>query len=291
MSLKSHNSQRALVLVAVALLVSSMLPPSIAGKVTYVPQTMLSMALTPITAIFHGLSLSVRPQKKLDVPNISSFDQLQAEYSEATFYIRRLEIENQQLRMENQLLRNAPSSNQGAEGITLVKARTTSTSNDKINPSITISKGQNQGLSAGNVAIYAGNLIGVIHQISPLTAEVRLINSQSVQLPVIVSSHNESDAARLSKEYLLERNPDDNYQTFYASIEVEAPVQIGDWAHLSDQRNIYWPSEAKGAIVGQVIEIIPDPNKPFLLNRMIIQPRIELSRLREVDIVIPQQGY
>ena len=63
-----------------------------------------------------------------------------------------------------------------------------------------------------------------------------------------------------------------------------ASIKPGDLAHLSDER---WPAVAQGFVVGQVVNIKPDPDNPMLYQRVTIKPRFDLASLSEVTVLAP----
>ncbi|QQE11241.1 hypothetical protein JD969_17355 [Planctomycetota bacterium] len=289
MSSKSHNSQRLLMFAVFVLAISSLLPASFAGRVSFVPKAIVNFVLIPTTTILHGFSSSVRPPKTLPAANINTFEQLQAEYAAATALIRQLQFESERLRDENDQLRRYHELNGSANSLHIVRTQV-SGSTQPPNPTLLISKGANHGIAIGNVAFLDGKLVGSIRFTTPLTAEIKLINSQAVQLPVVFKPTVGDIPEGSEEQYDLTLNTEDDGQTFFAQIDKDSPVEIGFWAHLYDRYNQYWPTEAKGLIVGQIIDIIPDPTNPYLVNRAIIKPTIELQRLREVDILVPDQN-
>ena len=212
-------------------------------------------------------------------------EELHDQFIQLSGYTRQLEIENSELRQENLQLRQYRE--QGFTGTSFVKARTTASSNDPLNPILTIDKGSSKGITKDMVVSWSFNLVGVVTHAYPMSSDVRLINNADATLPVKFGSPNALHSALTTEEYILRLYEDEDRNTFYTDIDVETPLTAGDWAYFSDQRNGYWPPEASGHIVGEVARIEEHPTDPFIYKRVIVKPRIDLSRLRKVWVIIP----
>ena len=45
--------------------------------------------------------------------------------------------------------------------------------------------------------------------------------------------------------------------------------------------------DALGSVVGQVVEVVEHPEKPLLLKRLMIRPKVNLAGLLQVSVMVP----
>ena len=286
MTNKSAGSIKLMGGVVVLLLISSLLPVQWARVFAVLPQRFVSAIISPVSATFRDVSVSAtggEEGKGLPVPSLEKYDELQAYYADAKQYIAQLLIENQELREQVSQLQQFRESWGGV--YSFLEARVTMNTSDKLNPVITLDRGNNKNVIVGNVIVSRGrNLVGMVVDSSALTCSVQLVTSETSPPLGVIFIAPRDGMPRHRVEQFLER--DNKNARFFVDVNIEDPIYAGDWAHLRDSSES-WPEEARGNIVGEVTEVIDHPIKPLLLKRVIVKPRINLERLTRVYVILP----
>jgi rod shape-determining protein MreC len=267
-----------LALLAVLLFISSVVPARAARVVAAGPREVVRLALSPATALLTSLSMTVYEPTSVEV-DFGDAAQLQEHYGQARQYIEQLERQVAALQEENARLR------QVGEVISVgtarpVPAKVTAISNDTLKPVAVIDRGQNQGIRAGLVVVNGYRLVGKVEAAGPFTADVQLITAAGTALRVHLTPATGSSGAHEVQEWI--KRADDS-ESFYADVNLNSPIQVGDLAFLADD---LWPAEAMGFVVGVVERIGEDPKNPLAMKRIFVRPLVQpLSR---VEVLVPQ---
>lgn len=282
--------RRLLALLAVLLLVSSFLPVdqdsqaaeqrrAWGSRLAERPRALVAAAISPVTRLLHALSTGLRSQDR-DPVLWDTWDDLAVRYGRALQRNERLEQENTALKRQIAQLSQIRELF-GLAGVSLVDARVNASSTDPLNPVLTINRGERHGVRRQMAVASAFSLVGEVTNVGPFTSDVRLITAPGTQLRVRLVPPT-PDAAARTIEVQLERAEDGPW--FEVQLGTQQPVQPGDLAHLSDP---IWPTEAMGFVVGQVIEVGPDPDDPLNFQRVIVKPIPPLTRLNRVTVLVP----
>lgn len=270
--------RRALLVIVALLVVSCLVPARFSTRVGNVPRAALMLVLSPFTAPLKSLSDSLRPGRSLPL-GVGSADQAQDRLGLALVVIDQLEQQLAAARQQIILLTHTDEI--AMEGTRRIMARVTGFHDDRVGRVITIDHGTAKGVRDGAPVVHGVNLVGTVEKAYPTASDVKLITSEGTQFRVRIRSPR-VDAQAGEVNEMIELSEDRSH--FEVQLKVDAPVEVGDWAHLADSR---WPPEAQGWVVGKVTQIKEDPENKFLFKRVIIHPMEPLSALSRVTVVVP----
>jgi len=270
------NRRRILVVVIGMLLVSSLLPVSVARSIAIVPYTVVTAVLSPISRVLKTFADTLRPGCSLEI-EAGTFNSLRADRDQALKTIQELELQIIDLR--ERLARLTESSVSESRQI---EARVIWYSSDLANPVLRINKGSKEGVTPSLAVVWGVQLIGMVQNANRLSAEVSPITAPGTGMWVRVVPPDPNSTRRLADQLRLS----DDGRSFYLDVARDAPLEIGDLAHLADGQGI-WPPEASGFVVGKVQKISDHPERPLSLKRAIVQPLYDLPRLSRVAVLEP----
>ncbi|MEX2671185.1 MAG: rod shape-determining protein MreC [Phycisphaeraceae bacterium] len=270
--------RRALVLVTAVLLVTSLLPLRVISWVGNPGRDVVAAVQMPVTVPLKSLGDAVRRPTpvQLDIAD-------EHHPGHARLYIEQLEQEVQQLRRENEALQQVRGVLDEDRPMRALLARVGSVSGDRLNPTLRINRGSRDGVARGQAVVTQFILAGEIERAGPVSADVRLFTAAESRLQVRIIPPNPTATDR---RYSAWMEIQDDGQTFLIEAERDDPVEEGDWAHLADDR---WPREARGFVVAQVTDVRPDPSDPHRLKRVTLSPAVDLTALRQVTVLVPEE--
>lgn len=167
------------------------------------------------------------------------------------------------------------------EGVQLVPARVSGFSGDPVRPVLTIDRGTFSGVHDGAAVVSGFNLVGRVAKAYAGSADVELITAAGTKLQVRILPPRTDDVPR---ELVEQLELEEDGRWFEVQVEIDAAVEVGDLAHLIDER---WPPAARGYVVGQVKRVAPDPANPHLFKELVIEPLPPLADLTRVTVLIP----
>lgn len=176
---------------------------------------------------------------------------LQEKNNELTAQIAQLE----EYRQENERL-TALLDIESAYSVTGTASRIIGRSTDSYNRTITIDKGNNDGISAGMPVMDQNGLIGQIDTVGPTSAVVRLLSDESSGVAALIQSTREEGVVTGSVEGLL----------YLQYIPVSSTVSPGDVIITSGIGGVY----PKGIVIGEVLSV--DAGASELYDTIVIKP-------------------
>lgn len=280
---------RLLLLVLAFLVFASFARLEVAISIASPPRDAVRFVLDPATLPLHALAASLRSDDALPVATTDP-GELAEENRRLLQYARQLE---DQLRIAQdrigELAQMRSSSALKLESIRLVDAGVTSWQGGAM-PMLSINRGSDDGIELGMVVASGANLIGRVAKVSAGSATVSLINAPGTLLDVRMLPPLAGPAPH---EVVLQCQPVQGSETFWAEAAQSDPIQAGDLAHLRLADNalatqMRWRDEAAGMIVGQVVRVEDHPSDPKLRTRVLIEPRRKLQNLTRVVVLVPQ---
>lgn len=271
------NHRRILVLCILLLLVVALLPAPWAGRVAAHPRHIVAVAISPIRSPLTSLSQSLRGRDDLDM-DLGTAEDLDRNYAELLAERRRLEAElrrAQDLIAQLSELRQLPLQRVASE-----PADVSGSSVGAGGAALTLNRGTRHGLAAGMVVVRGGHLVGRVTYAGRQLAQARLVTSPGTQLLVRISPPRPDQTPR-EHQTLIEAKEGGQ---FVGRADAGDPVEPGDLAHLADPG---WPPFVQGMIVGKVTTVQQDPQTPFLRNRVVVEPIIDLRHVRQVLVLKP----
>ncbi|MCC6579370.1 MAG: rod shape-determining protein MreC [Phycisphaeraceae bacterium] len=144
---------------------------------------------------------------------------------------------------------------------------------------LTLSMGAMHGIREGMVVATGASLVGRIGFAGQNSSNVRLITSPKTTLIVRILP---PDARPQPRQALCQIESDPTSMALLGRGDADNPVQVGDLAHLADDR---WPRQAQGLIVGTVVQVTPDPKTPLLRTQFVVKPLRSLPFLGQVIVI------
>jgi len=259
-----------------------------ATKISAVPRHLVATVSNPLSQPLHSLSAWTR-STPAEAEDLAERRELARINDELNQYNRQLE---EQLRVARQRIAELSRIREvgGLEAPSLVPAGVTSWQGGAA-PVLTINRGSMHGLAPGMVVGTAADLVGRISDVGPSSATVSLITAPRTLLDVRVLPPLVGPSGR---EVILQLQPFEGQELFWAEAAHTDPIQVGDLAHLRLADNVLasaarWPDEAAGMVVGKVVRIEDHPDDPRLRTRVIVQPRVSLRGLTRVVVLFVEQ--
>jgi cell shape-determining protein MreC len=273
--------KRLMVAVVLALAVCSMLPGPSVDLVGRVPAIIVETLTNPPIAVAGMIVPDLRETQAQSVVDGATRRQLQRRYQEALADNQNLRERLREQKAKYQALKGAKARLPEQVNVDLAVADVTGLSESTTNPVLTIAGGRNKGIRKDQVAVFHGNLVGRVVQVSPVTARVRLIVATETSLGVKIKPANTAGP----REVPLRLQWDEGQAVFTAEPDQHQTIKRGDVAMLNDDA---WPLAAQGYIVGKVTRVQPHPKKPWL-QRARVKPLTPLKQLDRVIVIVPKQ--
>jgi len=283
--LSSRFNQRHMLAAVVALLlISSLLPASAAAKVSYVPRSVLAVALNPFLQPMHRVSARFRgpaalPREAVAIQTLQeNHDALVRENAALREHL----IEAARRLAEYEMMdENAIRLQLNLEGLRRIAASVTRSYDHRL----VLNRGRTHGMREEMIVVTGPHLVGQVIETSALSSTVRLITSPdnvSHRLAVrILGSPHDSARAHLDTPMMLQLREGG---AFVGQCRVNDPIAVGDIAVMADRR---WRGEAMGFFVGRVMAVEPDPNDRLSYRIITVQPMVSLNHLNHVVALIP----
>ena len=160
---------------------------------------------------------------------------------------------------------------------------------------LSINRGRNQGLAAGQTVLYGVNLVGrVVEPVGPLSADVELVTGQDVGFHVELTAAADRDADNPAAAAVplpglehLRVTPDPDAGAFTAEVRHDTAPPLNALARLADEIHF---RDARAHILGRVVAVRPFPDDPELLLQVVIRPNLDLRFLSEVAVLVPESA-
>lgn len=189
--------------------------------------------------------------------------------------VRRLRVAKQELqalRRENNRLRRLLNEAQRLER-DVSAAQILAESPDPFHHTVTISRGGNHGVFAGQPVISPHGVVGQVSTIAPMTAQIILLTDPNSGIPVLASgSRVRGILAGIGNKNLLELR----------YVPTSANVEAGDQLVTSGLGGVF----PKGLQTAQVVDVVRDPHSPFAEIKA--RPTVPVSRLE--DVLLLERG-
>jgi len=275
------NQRRVFIAVVVLALFSSLSPANWAKLIADKPRHLVTAAIAPITHPIKTLSDAIRRR-----PDLTGYrgdpTQWQDNYDQLLQYSRRLEDELSRARA---LIADLSQAHEqlNLTGVRFVAAGVTAWSNNSRYPTLTLNRGSTTGLRPNLVVASGFNLVGRLSDVGLITATARLIMAAETQIMVRIMPPAPGPAQR---ELVTYAYADTSGDRFEADAVADDGVQVGDLAHLVDDT---WPKEARGLVIGKVVQVNNHPQDPILRRQVMIAPIRSLAHLNRVIVIVPSQ--
>lgn len=277
------NANRLLLLVCLLLLISSLMPARIAAPVAQIPRGLLhDLMITPVASTARWLFGSPPPELQLEY-DPEEIVRLLEEIGQDLAYLRNLEQENARLRQEIQLYEQIVAIAEDRMPPRPLPASTVYYTRDRLRPMLTIDKGRTHGVQHRQVVVHGHHIVGFVEQTSARSADIRPIVTPAMQLQVRIVPPAMAQPPRELNAWVQVA---DDGETFITRQSIDRQVQVGDLAHLDDPR---FSSFAQGFVVGQVVDVRPDPEAPLIQQQITIRPRIDIRNIRRVQVLLPPE--
>ena len=271
------TGKRLLLVVVVLLLVSCILPDRMAAAIAWGPQELVEFLLAPVTQRLHRLSVGVSSGNPA-VPDLGSEQDWAGQYADARVYINQLESELSEVK--NRFAQYRQVEQIIGEAVRQEPARVTSSYGTGGKPMLAIDRGMRVGVTKGLAVVSGLRVVGEVVSAGPFNAHVQLITSHDLELRVRIAPPTPPVSPREFVEYV---KFDKDRSSFVVNVAQGKPVQVGDWAFLSEDK---WLREARGFLVGQVECISDDPDDPHNYKHVIIRPLIREDSLWAVTVLV-----
>jgi len=263
----------------VVLLVLSQLPTGAATTLSSIPRSIVAL-LTKPSAVLIGLSNRIRPARDTRT-DFSAGGDLADQLLQAKAYASNLEQEIAELRRINQSLGQIQALLDLGD-IRAVGGNVIGFNGRSENPILTIGIGSDDGVREGLAVVWGAGLVGKVVSASPSTSDVQLITAANTKLQVRLARSIGLETSTPLPAYI--QLADDGRSFFTDEFPLDAPVEVGDLAHLADDS---WQFRARGFIVGRVVEAGPHPDRPLLNMRVVIRPERSLASVPHVAVLVP----
>ncbi len=273
------TERRALTLTIVALAIATFLPTESAHWLADPPRDLVNVVAAPLTTPLKTVGDSVR--RTDDLP-VELGDEEQLKWAK-----REIERLRQQLGEADKQIADLMRVRQRVRtaGHALRRATVTAWSPKPAAPTLTLNRGSNDGVAKGQVVASGFDLVGRVVDTSAGDSTVQLITTPTTPLSVeFVAAKLDARPAGAQSRCTLEPVTSGGETVFHGRVVRDAPIRVGDLAHLADPA---WPAEAAGFVVGQVTSVDPDPADPTLRRLIVVTPNQSLTTIDEVIVVVP----
>jgi len=279
-SLLASRAARRRSIVFIALLSTTLLMMAVSSNpMVHDLQSALNYALRPIQGAVAGVASGVSSV----VTAVGEIDRLNSDNTTLRQENERLTTENEQakeIQRQNDVLTGLLQLQNSFEYKT-VAAEVISRESSEFRRVVTISKGSDDGIAAGDVVIAEGGaLAGRVVELGPNFAKVVLITDQSsTVIGQLQSSLATGEVVGTLEETLQMKNVDST-----EGIELGEEVTTAGIELAGGIRSPY----PKGLLLGQVIDVRRDANS--IVQTAYLQPAANLQKLEDVLVVLDYQG-
>lgn len=294
MNKPSTQQNRIILALSISLVGLCLLPSHWAKSISDPPRHVLSILVNPLTRPLHALGSSVRGRGEQQVEFSSKTSQLNALLHQAQARISNLQIRLDQAHTTIETLTRLKGYMR-FDGASLIPARVTRSWADPAHPTLTLDKGQRDGLYPGQVVATGFNLVGRLTDVGHAHATVSLLMSpgRHVQVLILPKLGQTTEAPHGQVKVMAEVDKDGTSLT--AIVPLDQKVSKGYLTRLlpSQGRNDThaasspWPHEAWGLLVGQVVSVKPLPEDPTSRSLVVIRPLQSPRHLTQVVVIRP----
>ncbi len=276
------TQRRGLILVVVGLCITSLLSPAVSHVLTGPPRWLVQSLVGWVSQPLTNIAGALRSRPSLDLDR-GDPRYLQQNYDALLKYNAFLREESQRLREELARYRWARENLKLESPADFVFADVTALHTGNLRRTFTINRGSSQGLRTDLVVAdwYNFSVVGRITDVGPRSATVELITSQRSR--PIVKFLPGTPVRPPANPTVLQLTPEKDGKTLTATVKTDTPVQVGFLAHLVDTG---WPPEGRGFVVGKVVSVEPQPDNPYLYNRVVVQPIHDATRISRVIVLV-----
>ncbi len=277
------TQRRAMILVVLGFCLTAMLSSAVAQVLTGPPRWLVQSVVGWVSQPLLNIAGALRSRPTLDLDR-GDPRYLQQNYDALLKYNAFLREESQRLREELARYRWARENLKLETPADFVFADVTSLNHSNLRRTITINRGSVQGLRTDLVVAdwYNFSVVGRITDVGPRSATVELITSPRSR--PIVKFLPGTPVRPPANPTVLQLSPDKDGKSLSATVKTDTPLQTGFLAHLVDTG---WPAEGRGFVVGKVVSVEPQPDNPYLYNRVVVQPIHDAARLSRVIVLVP----
>lgn len=276
------TQRRALAMVVLGLCLTSLLPSAASSLLTGPPRWLVHTLTGWLTQPLSQFAGTLRSRPSLDLDR-GDPRYLQQNYDALLKYNAFLRDENQRLSEELSRYRWARENLKFQTRVDFVFADVTAISAGKLRRTLSLNRGTSGGLRVNQVVVdwYNFSLVGRITDAGPRSATVELITSQNSR--PMVKFLPSGPVRPPASPTMLQLTPQSDGRSLWATIKTDTPVNVGDLAHLADPG---WPPEARGFVVGKVSLLQPQPDNPYLYNKVVVEPIHDANRLSRVIVLV-----
>ncbi len=203
-------------------------------------------------------------------------------------------VENERLRHQNQRLTERLAelmpirdllAERGLHQLRQLSARVNPGGADGV---LSVDAGTADGLAPGQAVVYGVHIVGrVVEPLGSNSASVALITRIGDRLRVTLSPPANAASSDTGRSATLEARLrlDPKLGAFVTDdVPTTASIQVGDVVRLADELSF---AEAQGFQLGRVTMVEPLPSNPLALQRIVVEPALDLARLSRVTVLMP----
>lgn len=183
----------------------------------------------------------------------------------------------QELKKENEELRQTLDKTESIRDFTPIQATVTSRSPERWIEQVTLNKGSQHGIAVNMAVITADGMVGKIQSVSPFTSTVQLLSGfdEFNRISAMISQEKGRDVFGLIEEYDKE-----NHSLVFRIIEEsEKKVEKDDLVVSSGMGGVF----PAGLPIGTVKEVVPD--QYGLTNIALVEPAADMYDINHVIVV------
>ncbi|MEM9752814.1 MAG: rod shape-determining protein MreC [Planctomycetota bacterium] len=288
--------RRVILALAVLIAINALLPPRFAFALGNTLQPLTQMFLAPGRPIYHALGgtnerIDETDDELAGLPNATLRDELAAARVDAE------RLRQQNARLTERLAELLPIKDllaeRGFDAYGQISARVVPGSTDGV---LTIDAGSADGVTLGQTVVVGVHAVGRIAEpIASGSASVALITRVGDRLRVTITppAYAADDDDRAASAFAvpiearvrLDNDSDHGSGVFVAEdIPADTPLRTGDVVRLADELSF---AEAQGFQLGRIAVVEPLPSNPLALQRIVVEPSLDLARLGRVIVLLP----
>ncbi|MEM9752092.1 MAG: rod shape-determining protein MreC [Planctomycetota bacterium] len=279
-----------ILILAVLLSLNALMPIAYAFRLGNFLQPITQLLVAPGRPLYHtfGGTSDVENAEADELAGMTD-DQLRRDYALAR-------VENDRLRQQNERLTERlaevlPLRDLLAErGLDQLRQLSVRVNPGGMDGTLAIDAGSDDGVAVGQTVVYGVHVVGrVAEPISGGSASVVLVTRVTGGLRVTISppaNAEPNNPSPLASRVFEARVRLDAELGAFVTEEVpsNASVSVGDVVRLADELSF---GEAQGFQLGRVTLVEPLPSNMLMLQRVVIEPALELPRLGRVTVLMP----
>jgi rod shape-determining protein MreC len=230
-------------------------------------QSAVGVVTSPIRTAGAGIQ-SAESAAQTTLEDLSADPNTVSELKQQNEELRQMVAELEEYRQEAERLQGIQklSDTYGIQGIT---GRVIGVSGESWNRVLTIDKGANDGITPGLPVMGSSGLVGQVKSVTPVTADVRLLQDSASGVAVMIQSSR--------AEGLLKGNIDG--LLYLEDVDADVEVKVGDVIVTSGLGGGYF----RGLIVGTVVRV--EDSNGQAIRKIVVAPNDTVSGLEEIMVV------